>query len=93
MKSMWCNVLVMAVVVAMSGACRKAPEEEERTCIRLTSPDDRSDDGTRIRFGNVEKKDDETLAKEKAAQEWNRNLVLRNSSYKLEDYMKEYENK
>lgn len=94
MKVMWCNVLVMAVVMTISGGCVNAPEEKEnRTCLKLKPPDEDSEDLTKIRFGSTEKKDEETLAKEKAAQEWNRNLILRNSNCDLDEYMRGYENK
>lgn len=70
--------LVMAIAVTTLCGCRNEEEnQEKKASLKLVDPVNASQDGTKIRFDS-KKKDEEELAMEKASEEWNRNLMLRN---------------
>lgn len=78
MNRMWLKCLVMAIAVATLCGCRNASENQEnKASLKLEDPVNASQDGTKIRFDS-EKKDEYEQAMEKASEEWNRNLILRN---------------
>lgn len=81
MKTGKCRlVAAFALLMILAGSCGKMTcEESERTRLSLAVPSmEAYCSGTpKIRFRSIAEKDAATLAREKASEEWNRNLHLR----------------
>lgn len=78
MNRVWLKYLVMAIAVTTLCGCRDAAENQEnKASLKLVDPIMTTQDNTKIRFDS-KKKDEDELAMEKASEEWNRNLMLRN---------------
>jgi hypothetical protein len=79
-------VALMAIMPLMTG-CKEEIKSETRSTLSLTIPyQGLSGDTSRIRFNQVKKKDEMTLAMEKVAGQWNRNLYLMGGGPSLAEY-------
>lgn len=69
-------IVLLAAMVSLSSCEERDGKSETRTRLHLEYQDFRQDGTSSLRFSNEEKKDEKTLAYEKLAEEWNRNLIL-----------------
>lgn len=68
----------MMLLSSCDGRCRKS---ETRTRLQLDYSDPRQAETSGMRFNHVKEKDERTLAYERLAEEWNRNLILGQRPY------------
>lgn len=79
-------VALMAIMPLMTG-CKEEIKSETRSTLSLTIPyQGVSGNAGRIRFNQVKEKDEMTLAMEKVAGQWNRNLYLMGGGPSLAEY-------
>jgi hypothetical protein len=83
-------VTVMALLWA-TGCREKEKSEEIRPKLNIEYPSQNlSMDTSRIRFNQMKKKDEKTLAMERMSGQWNRNLYLMGGNPSLEECSGDY---
>lgn len=93
MKIILCVISVTAIAVATLYGCQSPKDDmEEHSDFSWNPPANAlyGNDGLKIRFNAKDEKDEVTLAKEKASEQWNRNLYMMDSYVSLEEYVEEY---
>ena len=89
--------IYMALLTSMMSFCScndSGRKPETRTRLQLEYTDPRQAETSGLRFNNGAEKDEEALAYERLAEEWNRNLILGQRPYNeydsgmLPDHMK-----
>ena len=80
-----CSLIVMLPLLAGCREKEKSDNGRSRFTI-VQSYQNISGDTSRIRFNRMSKKDEKTLAMEKAAGQWNRNLYLMGGNPSLAEY-------
>ena len=88
-----CMALLTSVML-LSSCNERSRKSETRTRLQLEYTDPRQAETSGLRFNHGTKKDEEALAYERLAEEWNRNLILGQRPYNgydsgmLPDHMK-----
>ena len=81
------TIAVLIMTLPLMTGCREEVKSENRSVFTITLPSrDFSGDTSRIRFNHIKEKDEKTLAMEKAAGQWNRNLYLMGGRPSLAEY-------
>jgi hypothetical protein len=81
------TIAVLVMLLPLMEGCREEVKSEisPKLMISLISQDI-SGDTSRIRFNQTKEKDEKTLAMEKAARHWDRNLYLMGGCQSLDEY-------
>lgn len=82
-------LILLALTMSLSSCNERNENTEVRTRFHLQHPDSRQGGTCGLRFSNAEEKDERTLAYEKLAEEWNRNLILGQRQCRQYDYEEE----
>lgn len=75
-----CMALLTSVML-LSSCNERSRKSETRTRLQLEYTDPRQAETSGLRFNNGTEKDEEALAYERLAEEWNRNLILGQRRY------------
>ena len=72
---------LLGSVMLLSSCNERSRKSETRTRLQLEYTDPRQAETSGLRFNNGAEKDEEALAYERLAEEWNRNLILGQRRY------------
>lgn len=91
MKSTIAFAVFMLLLPFMTG-CSDGAKENDNACTRfnIVCQGQSQTAGLKIRFNSAKKKDENTLAMEKAAGRWSRNLYLSGGYDSLDEYVLAY---
>lgn len=91
MKSTIAFAVFMLLLPLMTG-CSDGAKKNDNVCTRfnIEYQGQSQTAGLKIRFNSVKKKDEATLAMEKAAGRWSRNLYLSGGYESLDEYVLAY---
>ena len=83
---------LMIILLPFMTSCREEMESDNiRTKFSISHPSCGSSyDAGRIIFRSAEQKDENTVAMEKAAEQWKRNMCLRSGYSPLGEYVEKY---
>lgn len=72
---------LLGSMMLLSSCNERSRKSETRTRLQLEYTDPRQAETSGLRFNNGAEKDEEALAYERLAEEWNRNLILGQRRY------------
>lgn len=81
------TIIVLMIIIPLMTGCKEGVKSDCRSAFTITLYSQyMSGDTSRIRFNQIKKKDEKTLAMERMSCQWNRNLYLMGGCQSLDEY-------
>lgn len=92
MKMKLTLTLIIVMLPLMTGCVENRESDAAIRHFTITNPHQEESEDTccRLRFNSIKKKDEKTVAMEKASGQWNRNLYLMGNCPSLDEYAEVY---